>query len=163
MRFSLVIFGFLAIAGCSGGREEAASAGSAPIVSIEAASPVVARRGAEERATVRIRIADGYHVQANPAANEFLIPLELRLDRADGVVPGTPAYPPGRSHSIEGAAEPLLTYEGELGLVVPIAVSRDAPPGAGTLAGLLKYQACDDRRCFFPATLPVEIGVTILD
>jgi len=41
--------------------------------------------------------------------------------------------------SSEASVKPLLNEKGEL-----------------TLHGTLRYQACDDRKCYLPATVPME-------
>jgi hypothetical protein len=40
-------------------------------------------------------------------------------------------------------------------------VAKDAPKGPTTVAGKLKYQACNDHMCFRPATLDVHFSAVI--
>lgn len=138
--------------------ETAKTAAPGRIVSIGEIDTVTVRAGEPTTVTVPVVVADGYHVQSNPAANEFLVPLELTFGRVDGLVFGIPEYPPPHRHRLHGAEEDLLTYEGTVVIEIPLAV-RGGEPGVRTVTGDLRYQACDSRRCLFPASIPVELTV----
>ena len=72
------------------------------LVIVISSIPVVVAHGGAAQAGVSVIVADGFHVQANPASAEFLIPLRLQL-RARGGVPATiPAYPTGVPYRVEG-------------------------------------------------------------
>ena len=60
------------------------------------------------------------HVQANPASDEFLIPLQIEIEPRDGVRIGDPRYPPGEAHRLGGTDSDLLIYDGAFELSVPI-------------------------------------------
>ena len=133
----------------------------APIVAIIPAEPVSIARGQTAQVTVTATIRKGFHIQANPAADEFLIPTSLTVKAGDGLVPGTPVYPPGRPYKLQGSTDDLLTYEDEVIISLPVTATAAAPNGE--LTGELRFQPCDDRRCFFPRTVPVVIPVKIVD
>ncbi len=40
--------------------------------------------------------------------------------------------------------------------------TRKAPQGPVRMRGELRYQACNDRACFPPKTLPVTLDVTVV-
>ena len=40
-------------------------------------------------------------------------------------------------------------------------VPADAPVGAAAQNGTLKYQACNDRMCFAPKTVPISLSLNI--
>lgn len=136
-------------------------AGEAPVVTVAPVAKVVIARGGAAEAVVSIEIADGLHVQANPAADEFLIPLVVRFEDAPGIRWGTPAYPPAVPFRIEGWDLVLRTYEGTVRVTVPVAAADAAKPGAVTVAGTVRFQACDSRRCFAPATVPVDVELVL--
>lgn len=153
----------LVVAGCSRTADEVPEATRpAALVSIGPIEPLSVAAGDRVAIRVPVRVADGYHVQANPAAGEFLIPLEVTLGGAEGVVPGAPGYPPGHRYRLQGMEDDLLTYEGEVVLSVPVDVDEAARPGARTLEGAVRYQACDRKRCFAPATVGFDVAVEIL-
>lgn len=124
---------------------------------------VTVRPGESTTVVIPIEIAEGYHVQANPASDEFLIPLELelQLEETDKLVSWKPVYPAPGTFRLEGTAEDLLTYHGSIGVAVSIYPSPQVRPGERLFTGLLNYQACDRRRCLFPTSVPVTFKVVI--
>jgi hypothetical protein len=117
--------------------------------------------GESKDAEIRITVTDGFHVQANPAANEFLVPLKLELESEDDLEVGEVRYPAGESYRIKGTEEVLLTYKGTFTLSVPIRASDSADEGIREVRGRLRYQACDDRVCLRPATLEFDFKAQI--
>ena len=159
MNCRVLIFLFLLI--FMGGKT--ASAQEAAIVTILPVKPVVAARGETVQLTVRAKIKKGFHVQANPAADEFLIATTLTIQADENIAPGKPGYPPGIPYRLEGSTEDLLTYEDEMTIVLPVKVLEAASPGTANITGELRFQACDDKRCFYPRSIPVIIPVEIVD
>jgi DsbC/DsbD-like thiol-disulfide interchange protein len=146
-----------------GGNPCAAFAGEAAIVAIIAPEPVVVARGQSAEVSVRAKIQRGFHIQANPAVDEFLIPTTLALEASAGIVTGKPLYPAGVPYRLQGSTRDLLTYEDEATITVPIRVTNSAPRGKSRLSGKLNFQPCDARRCLFPRSVPVSIPVNIVD
>ncbi len=132
------------------------------VLTIQPIAPVSVAAGGRTEARIALVIAHGYHVQANPAGDEFLIPLRLDLRARGGVQPGKPAYPQGRPYRLPGADKDWMTYEGTVEIVVPLEAASSARPGDHLLRGLLRYQACDDRRCLFPASLSVALPARVV-
>jgi hypothetical protein len=127
-------------------------------------TPPVVTLGVGEAAEARfaVAVADGYHIQANPASDPFLIPARLELEAKTGVRARTPRYPPARPFRLEGTSSDLRTYEGTFEIVVPIEAGERTRPGERVLSGRLRYQACDARTCLFPAATPVRLTVRIV-
>ena len=92
---------------------------------------------------VRLRIAAGWHVNANPASMEFLIPT-----RVAGPVRQI-VYPEGETRSFAFADEELAVYSGT------VAIGGEAAAEAKTVR--LTYQACDDDRCLPPVTRELDL------
>jgi DsbC/DsbD-like thiol-disulfide interchange protein len=134
---------------------------SPPIVAVTA-QPVTLAAGGATQARITLVVADGYHVQANPASGEFLVPLQLALRGRGSVRVGKPAYPRGRPYRLPGADEDWMTYGGTLEIAVPLEAQESAPEGELALRGTLRYQACDDGSCFFPASVPVTLPVRVV-
>jgi uncharacterized protein YyaL (SSP411 family) len=93
---------------------------------------------------VRLQIAPGWHVNANPASMEFLIPT-----RVAGPVREI-AYPAGERLRFAFAGEELAVYSGD------VAISGEA--AAAATAVRLTYQACDDDRCLPPVTRELKLS-----
>ena len=132
-------------------------------VTIMPSKPVAVAKGQETQLSVRVKIKKDFHIQANPAADEFFIPATLTVKAVEGIVPGEPVYPPATRYRLKGSKEDLLTYEDEVMIRLPVKVLDSAPSGKANLTGKLNFQPCDDRRCFFPRSVPVVIPLEIVD
>lgn len=121
---------------------------------------VIAQRG-KGTAHVKLAIDAGYHVQANPASADYLIPTALKLKAPRGLKVSRAVYPKGTPYSLEGTTEKLSTYEGSVEVNVPLRATDEARPGSYTLHGTLRAQACDARACYAPADFPVDIVVRV--
>ena len=132
------------------------------LVTVRSPAVVTVAQGGEALARVSVIVADGFHVQANPASAEFLIPLRLQLRAQGGVRATIPVYPPGEPYRVEGMPGELMTYDGTFEIVVQLSAGDSAQPGDRTLRGMLRYQACDDRSCRFPASVPVSVPVLVV-
>ena len=49
------------------------------------------------------------------------------------------------------SAKPLTTYDGDIEVKATIAVDAGAKPGDRELKGTVRYQACTQETCLFPA------------
>jgi uncharacterized protein YyaL (SSP411 family) len=108
----------------------------------------------EERAgwrpfVVELTIGEGWHVNANPAGQPFLVPLVL--SGAAGSVRRL-AYPEATPLPASLAPEPVPTYSGRIEVRGEVAVAGGPPVLS------LTYQACDASRCLPPATLEVALA-----
>jgi DsbC/DsbD-like thiol-disulfide interchange protein len=106
---------------------------------------------------LRFHVADGFHVNSHTPKSELLIPTALTLSAADGVKAGALTYPAGKEFSFSfDPSEKLDVYAGDFTVKLPVV----AAAGEHTVAGTLKYQACDNRACYPPKTVPVQILFT---
>ncbi len=98
--------------------------------------------------TLDVEVQEGWHINANPASNEFLIAtaVEGRDAELSQVV-----YPKGESVRFSFADEEVVVYQGK----VEIQGKLRATDEGATL--VLTYQPCDDSRCL----RPVERVLTI--
>ncbi|MDQ1590838.1 MAG: hypothetical protein QOG71_1465 [Pyrinomonadaceae bacterium] len=125
------------------------------------ADTVEARAGGTTQATVRLLIADGYHVNANPATEKFLIPTSLEVKPEAGITAEKIVYPKPLTKKFPFAEVPLAVYEGDTRITFTLRVPRDAAPGQHALAARLRVQPCDDEKCYPPTTVETSIPVTI--
>jgi DsbC/DsbD-like thiol-disulfide interchange protein len=135
---------------------------AAPVVTVAVPEALRITPGGRAQARVEVRVKKGFHVQANPASMEYLIPLTLELKPAHGLTSdGEPEYPPGTPHRLEGADGDLMTYAGRIELKVPVTAAADAQPGRHQLMGELRYQACNEVACLRPASAEVALIVEV--
>jgi hypothetical protein len=132
-------------------------------VSVRAPGPVTIQSGLTAKTRLRIDIAEGFHLQANPASNRFLIPTEFEFEPAGDLMVTSFVYPKGRPHMLQGADSAISTYEGVIEVGVTIRAESSASAGVRELRGQLLYQACDSKRCFPPTSIPVVLHLRIVD
>ncbi len=131
------------------------------VVEIRPPEEITLPPGGSADAQVQVRVKEGFHVQANPASESYLIPLRLDLAADARIRVGEPLYPRGQPYRLQGASSDLSTYEGAFVIRIPLHAAKDAAPGPLRLTGALRYQACDARICLKPASVPVAIPVRI--
>jgi uncharacterized protein YyaL (SSP411 family) len=104
---------------------------------------------------VKAKVLDGFHVNANQAA-QGMIPTTLALSVPRGVeVSAQVDYPPGEERRFAFATEAIRVYEGE----VTIAAKMDWPLPTGTpVRVVLTYQACTDQACLPATNKTVEVA-----
>jgi hypothetical protein len=131
-------------------------------VTLEPVAPVTVRETKPANAQIKFRIRDGFHVNSSKPNSELLIPTEVNVTAIPQVRPGKPVYPAGHDFALAFSPnEKLSVYSGAVTVAVPLMAAKPLQPGSYTLKGELRYQACDDRSCFPPKTLTLEIPVRI--
>lgn len=105
----------------------------------------------EDKVVVTLRIDRGFHINANPASQPYLIPTTLSFIDA---APFKIIYPPSIRFKPVFSDEPLDVYEGT------VAITAFFPSGAlekaSPLQAIVTVQACTDRICLAPADLSVS-------
>ena len=120
--------------------------------------------GATVNGVVVLQVDKPYHVNANPASEDYLIPTELKLTAGKGYKVGKVEYPKPIEKSFAfSEGKPLKIYEGRAPIRFQLTLDKDAPKGKLTVKATLRYQACDDNACYPPRTQPIEIVVPIAD
>jgi DsbC/DsbD-like thiol-disulfide interchange protein len=92
----------------------------------------------------------GIHVYA-PGAKDY-VPIAVVMDPRSGVTFADLHYP--KSELMDFAGEKVPVYEKAFRLVEDVSIAPSVKRGTLTLTGTVKYQACDDRVCFIPASVP---------
>ena len=123
--------------------------------------PVTIPSGTRGEVRVTIRVREGWHVNANPPSNDYMIATEVTLTQAGGLNPEKAKYPPGRKQKLSFEEKPLSVYDQEFEVRVPIVAVAGTSPGKTTLKGQLGFQACNDQVCLAPTQVPFEIEVTV--
>ena len=131
-------------------------------VSVEPSPAPTAHRGSTLDVPLKLTIRLGHHINSNTPAEDYLIPTALTWD-AGPLAPRGVTYPKAESVRYEFAEKPLLVYSGTITIASRFTVPSSAPHGPLTLTGRLRYQACTDKMCLPPRTLPVSVPVKIDD
>jgi hypothetical protein len=163
----------LASAACSKTEQANSNGAATPVASpataktppanivIAGATEVQIEPGASAEAAVQLNITSGYHVNANPASEKYLIPTTLEVERSEGLIVGLPKYPPSITKKFTFSPVPLAVYEGEAIIKVQLKAGTDAKKGARNLAAKVRVQPCDDQACYPPRTIETSIPVVV--
>lgn len=106
---------------------------------------------------VAVRIRRGYHINSNQPNEPYLIPTSLSWDRPPFPVESV-EYPPSEEVRYDFSDEPLSVYSSRVEIVTTFLV-ESAPEGLSELRGTFRFQACNDKSCLPPKTIPVTIPV----
>ena len=107
---------------------------------------------------LQVKVAAGWHINANPAGQDNLIPTTVTVDTNAPVEIVDIAYPKGRTTRFEFSDEPLNIYEESLTISLrlkqkPNVVRKENAP----IILKLTYQPCNDTECLFPETLDISL------
>jgi cytochrome c biogenesis DsbD-like protein len=118
---------------------------------------VAGKRGASVQAKIPLSVDPGFHVNSNKPSDEYLIPLKLTWTSSGALEGGEVAYPKPTLEKYEFSPKPLSVFTGNFNLTVNFKVAANAPAGPGAATGKLRYQACNDKACFPPKTVEVNV------
>ena len=108
-------------------------------------------------------------VQAKPNVHvyalgaEHYIPIDWQMTKSKAWTSFPASYPAPRILHIPAIMETTPVYDGHFRIVRDIAISQEAEITSALTAdrtlvieGSFRYQACDDKECYFPRTLPLK-------
>jgi AhpC/TSA family protein/cytochrome c biogenesis DsbD-like protein len=113
-----------------------------------------------------IKPAQRVHVYA-PGVTGYK-PIALSVEAQPGVVMRNVQYPPSEDYHFKPLNEHVQVYQRPFRIMQDVLI--DASPQAQTalqnttaltLKGVLSYQACDDKVCFTPQSVPLKWTVTL--
>ena len=114
------------------------------------------------RLAVEVEMLPGMHVNANPPAFEWMIPVEISIKGAEGVSLIEAFYPEPISVKFPYDDQPYLVYQGRFVLGLVLTIGADIPAGGRELEIVLDYQACDDQACYAPTDTSIKIPIMIV-
>jgi hypothetical protein len=156
----------LALSGCKHSGGLATSSASPAPNEISSTDQVVKAFGhfipsASPPASVELVISPGFHINANPATFPYLIATELKPGQVDGVsFSDKLTYPPPRMKTFSFADQPLAVYEGSVSIPIPLTAAPNAK-GQRTIPFKIRVQACDNEKCYPPATLDAALAIDV--
>ena len=123
---------------------------------------VAGKRGAAVQAKIPLTVDPGFHVNSNT-------PNERVPDSVEADLEGhrRPRRRPGRSipkpaqEKYEFSEKPLSVFTGNFDVTANFKVAANAPAGPGVAAGQLRYQACNDKACFPPKTVEINLPYSV--
>lgn len=110
---------------------------------------------------LRIEVKQGYHVNSNKPADEYLIPLKLSFDTTPLELVSV-HFPQPKMEKYAFAEKPLSVYSGAFEIVAKVRAKPDARAGMNFANAKLRYQACTENACLPPKTIDVRVPFELL-
>ncbi len=116
------------------------------------------KRGGAVTQSLEVTVVPGFHVNSDKPKDEFLIPLKLTWN-AGPLEAKSITYP--QAEQIKVGTDELAVLTGSFKIQTAFEAPRNAAAGATTLAGKLRYQACNNQMCFRPASVDIMLPVVV--
>ncbi len=114
--------------------------------------------GGKASLTVDVTPKPGIHVYA-PGTKDF-IPIELKFDATPALKAGKTMYP--KSELMTFGDEKVPVFQKPFKLTNDVTIAKTAKAGSPlTVNGTVHLQACDDKVCYPPETVPVSWTVKV--
>ena len=117
--------------------------------------------GGDCHMAVLLNIKDGWHINANPAMPDFLVPTTVTLKSKHGVQLVNVRYPAGKPLHVEEHDVPLLVYDGRVVISAGVRIPVAAAGKTDELELEVRYQACNDQMCQRPARITLTGQVPV--
>ena len=107
---------------------------------------------------VQVKIAAGWHINANPAGQDNLIPTTITVDKDALIEINNVKYPKGKSMKFEFSPESVNVYDGTFTIPLKLkqkpntTIKKNVP-----IILKLNYQACNDTECLLPQELNIPL------
>lgn len=133
-----------------------------PSQAVTASAPEInLRAGDAAEAEIKIIVAGGYHINGNPASEDYLRPTELKLEPAAKITVGKSVYPKAEMKKFDLNEKPISVYEGTVVIKLTVRADKTAAVGQTILRGKIQAQPCSDNACFPPRTIEVFLPVQV--
>ncbi len=163
MKLRIVIFTLIAaVYGWAQGDLLSAPAKPKSVVSMAPAGIVSVTPGKPSHVELQFRVAPGYHINSNKPNSDYLIATTLKLDAQTGFMVGDITYPAGQDLTFPFSPnDKLNVYTGDFAISARVSALPSVPTGRYRIHGQLTSQACDNKACYPPKTLPVAFDVQV--
>jgi hypothetical protein len=138
--------------------------GTGKVVKVKTGEPVYKiKKGAAVEIAVIVEVDDGYHINSNRPAEDFLIPTALKFERLAGITPSRVVYPKAKIQKFEFSEKPMSVYDGQVVIKFTARALPSIGAGAHALKAKLTVQACNDQQCLRPQTLGLDIPIEVMN
>ena len=125
---------------------------------VTATAEIQSHNGGIFNVMLQLNIAEGWHMNANPAGQDNLIPTTITVDADTPFEILDIAYPQGRSTRFEFSNEALNVYEDNLTIPLQLKRKPNMKHDKDVLITLqLTYQLCNETECLLPQTLDIPL------
>jgi len=110
------------------------------------------RRGDQDVVVVTLTIDPGYHINANPASLDYLVPTMIIMPRTPGA---KVVYPTPKKFKPKFMEEAIDVYEGSM--VATIDLPKGTSGAEFGAAVAVDFQACNVQTCLLPAKVSLSL------
>ncbi len=131
-----------------------------PSLTIAPVPTLKVSKGSVATVTLKASLPPGYHANSNKPSESYLIPLTVKWTggplQTQSVV-----YPMPSFEKYSFSDKPLSVVTGEFTITTKFKVPADAASGPAGETGTLRFQACDNKSCYAPKNVPLNITVSV--
>jgi DsbC/DsbD-like thiol-disulfide interchange protein len=109
--------------------------------------------GGECQVIVRLTIESGWHINTNPANPKEFVPTEISIVGKQGTKLADLKFPKGKPIRMQDFDEQVWVYDGKVDVRGKLTVPASAAGKTEEVDIVVKYQACDDKRCLLPTSV----------
>lgn len=106
-------------------------------------------------------INQGLHIQSNDPEDDSVVPTEISINWPQGIGAYDPIFPPAKEMVLEGSNQLLQVFNGAMEVAVALNFDDDIVKGLYQIPGQIRYQACDNKRCFYPRELTFSFDLLV--
>ena len=108
----------------------------------------------------RLQIQKPWYIHG-PHEEEFIFPTELSFSNTSNLKLKKITFPDPENVKFPYREEPVEVYSGSILVQATIVVGKKTPEGKAVIKGKLAYQACTDKVCEPPDSLPISVSLDI--
>ena len=113
---------------------------------------------------VRLELAEGWHINANPSSWKPLIPTTVSISPHASIEILSVTYPKGKPFRADFSETPISIYEGDVTVKMKLKLKpSETIETAFPLNINVRYQACDAHRCTPPSTATIPLWANIYE
>ena len=134
-----------------------------PSLAIAPLPTVKAAKGSTATIALKAALPPGFHANSDKPTASYLIPLSVKWTGGPFQMESI-TYPTPKEEKFPFQLpndKPLSVVTGEFTITTKFKVPATAPNGPAAQTGTLRYQACDNRACYPPKNVPLNITVNV--
>jgi DsbC/DsbD-like thiol-disulfide interchange protein len=116
--------------------------------------------GAGARASLYVDVAPKPKMHVYAPQEKDAIPMSLTLAPSDAFKAAPVEFPKPEQFFFEPVKLTQLIYSKPFRITQPLTIAKTAR-GPLTIKGTIRYQACDDKVCYIPKTIPVAWTLSV--
>ncbi len=120
-------------------------------------------RGGQCPVAIELTIAKEWHINANPANPDFLIPTEVKIKSGQKVKMTKIKYPKHELLNVEGQDEPSHVYGNTVIIYALLEIDAEEKADKAELEVEIKFQACNEKTCEPPDAIKLKGTLPVAD